>query len=70
MLTQSEIRGKMGYRERGAVMIYKSIDELIGITPIIELTKIEKQFNLKSKIYAKVEYFNPAGSVKDRVAKI
>ena len=69
MLTQSEIRGKMGYRERGAVMIYKSIDELIGITPIIELTKIEKQFNLKSKIYAKVEYFNPAGSVKDRVAK-
>lgn len=49
--------------------IYKSADELIGKTPLLELTKIEKEFNLKTKIFAKLEYFNPAGSVKDRVGK-
>lgn len=49
--------------------IYTSVDQLIGKTPLVELTNIEKKFNLKSKIYAKLEYFNPAGSVKDRVAK-
>ena len=50
-------------------MIYKSIDQLIGNTPLLELTKIEKHFNLDAKILAKLEYFNPAGSVKDRIAK-
>ncbi len=49
--------------------IYTSIDQLIGRTPLLELTHIEKQFNLKAKILAKLEYFNPAGSVKDRIAK-
>ena len=49
--------------------IYKTADELIGKTPILELTHIEKEYGLKAKIVAKLEYFNPAGSVKDRVAK-
>lgn len=49
--------------------IYKSADELIGRTPLLELTNIEKKFNLKARLIAKLEYFNPAGSVKDRVAK-
>ncbi len=49
--------------------IYTSVDQLIGHTPLLELTNIEKELELKSKIYAKLEYFNPAGSVKDRVAK-
>ena len=49
--------------------IYKSADELIGKTPLLELTNIEKEFNLQAKILAKLEYFNPAGSVKDRIAK-
>ncbi|MEE1042812.1 MAG: cysteine synthase A [Clostridia bacterium] len=49
--------------------IYKSADQLIGKTPLLELTNIEKKFNLKAKVIAKLEYFNPAGSVKDRVAK-
>lgn len=49
--------------------IYKSADELIGKTPLLELTHIEKEFSLKAKILAKLEYFNPAGSVKDRIAK-
>lgn len=50
-------------------MVYKSIDELIGNTPLLELVNIEKEFNLKSKLFAKIESFNPGGSVKDRVAK-
>lgn len=49
--------------------IYTSVDQLIGKTPLLELTHIEKKFQLKAKIFAKLEYFNPAGSVKDRVAK-
>ena len=49
--------------------IYKSADELIGRTPLLRLTNIEKEFNLEAKIIAKLEYFNPAGSVKDRIAK-
>ncbi|MBE6862826.1 MAG: cysteine synthase A [Ruminococcus sp.] len=49
--------------------IYTSADRLIGRTPILELTNIEKSLELKAKILAKLEYFNPAGSVKDRVAK-
>ena len=49
--------------------IYTSIDQLVGRTPIVELTHIEKAFGLKAKLLAKVEYFNPAGSVKDRIAK-
>lgn len=49
--------------------IYSSADLLIGHTPLLELSHIEKEFGLKAKIFAKLEYFNPAGSVKDRVAK-
>ena len=49
--------------------IYKSADQLIGNTPLVELTKIEEELGLEAKILAKLEYFNPAGSVKDRVAK-
>ena len=49
--------------------IYKAADELIGKTPLLELTHIEKAENLQAKIIAKLEYFNPAGSVKDRIAK-
>lgn len=48
--------------------IYKSVDMLIGNTPLLELTNIEKKYNLKARLLAKLEYFNPAGSVKDRVA--
>ena len=49
--------------------IYTSADQLIGRTPLLELTHIEKELGLKAKILAKLEYFNPAGSVKDRIAK-
>ena len=49
--------------------IYTSADQLIGKTPLLELTHIEKDNKLNAKIYAKLEYFNPAGSVKDRIAK-
>ena len=49
--------------------IYTSADQLIGKTPLLELTHIEKKYGLKAKIFAKLEYFNPAGSVKDRIAK-
>ena len=49
--------------------IYTSADQLIGNTPLLELTHIEKELNLKARILAKLEYFNPAGSVKDRIAK-
>jgi len=49
-------------------MIYLSAADIIGSTPMLELCNIEKHFNLKAKLYAKLEYFNPAGSIKDRVA--
>ncbi|MGM9635915.1 MAG: cysteine synthase A [Candidatus Avispirillum sp.] len=49
--------------------VYTSADQLIGGTPLLELTHIEKELGLKAKILAKLEYFNPAGSVKDRIAK-
>ena len=49
--------------------IYTSADQLIGKTPLLELTHIEKKYGLKAKLLAKLEYFNPAGSVKDRVAR-
>lgn len=49
--------------------IYTSASQLIGKTPLLELTNIEKNLGLKAKIFAKLEYFNPAGSVKDRIAK-
>ena len=49
--------------------IYTSADQLIGHTPLLELTHLEKAEGLKAKILAKLEYFNPAGSAKDRVAK-
>jgi cysteine synthase A len=48
--------------------IYRNVSELIGKTPLLELCNLENEFNLKAKIFAKLEYFNPAGSVKDRVA--
>ena len=48
--------------------IYTSMEQLVGHTPLLELTHIEKDLGLKAKIYAKLEYLNPAGSVKDRVA--
>ena len=49
--------------------IYTSADQLIGKTPLLELTHIEKKYRLKAKVLAKLEYFNPAGSVKDRIAR-
>ena len=49
--------------------IYRSVDELVGKTPLIELKKIQSVYHYKAKIFAKVEYFNPGGSVKDRIAK-
>ena len=49
--------------------IFKDVSELIGNTPLVELSNIEKKYSLNAKILAKLEYFNPAGSVKDRVAK-
>ena len=49
--------------------IYTSAEQLIGNTPLLELTHIEKELGLKAKILVKLEYLNPAGSVKDRVAK-
>ena len=49
--------------------VYTSAEQLIGKTPLLELTRIEKEYELQAKILAKLEYFNPAGSVKDRLAK-
>ncbi len=49
--------------------IYTSADQLIGKTPLLELTHLEKKYGLQAKVLAKLEYFNPAGSVKDRIAK-
>ena len=49
--------------------IYTSADQLVGNTPLLELAHIEAKYSLNAKIYAKLEYFNPAGSVKDRIAK-
>ncbi len=49
-------------------MIYDRIEEIIGKTPLLKLNRLKKEFNLKADIYAKLEYFNPAGSVKDRTA--
>ena len=49
--------------------IYTSADQLIGKTPLLELTRIEEDLGLKARVFAKLEYFNPAGSVKDRIAK-
>lgn len=49
--------------------IYTSVDQMIGRTPLMELTRIEKAYGLKARVLAKLEYLNPAGSVKDRVAK-
>jgi len=58
---------KIMYKEK--VMIYKSIDQLIGKTPLVELGGTEKKYGLSAKLIGKVEFFNPAGSVKDRVAR-
>lgn len=72
--------GIMFYNNRGSgteqmgdvimANIYTSADQLIGKTPLLELTHIEKAYGLRAKILAKLEYFNPGGSVKDRVAKM
>jgi cysteine synthase A len=60
----------MKYKLRGTMMkIYQSLTELIGRTPLLELSNYEKKHGLKAKIVGKLEYFNPAGSVKDRIAK-
>lgn len=63
--------GKQGNEAEVIIMakIYQGILELIGNTPLVELTHIEKEYGLEAKLLAKLEYFNPAGSVKDRVAK-
>ncbi|MGN1044336.1 MAG: pyridoxal-phosphate dependent enzyme, partial [Candidatus Methanomethylophilaceae archaeon] len=50
-------------------VLYDSIDKTIGGTPLIELKNIEKEYGLKARLFGKVEFFNPAGSVKDRIAK-
>ena len=49
--------------------IYTSMEQLIGRTPLLELTHLEKEYGLKAKVVAKLEYFNATGSVKDRIAK-
>ena len=49
--------------------IYKSVTELVGRTPLLEVQNIEEQLQLGAKVLVKLEYFNPAGSVKDRVAR-
>lgn len=49
--------------------VFKSVDELVGNTPIMQLSHIEQAYGLQAKVFAKLEYFNPAGSVKDRVAR-
>ena len=49
--------------------IYTSVDQLVGKTPLLELTNLERQFGLKARLLAKLEYLNPVGSAKDRVAK-
>ncbi len=56
---------------KGVLMsrVFKSVGELVGNTPLLELSHIEKEYDLQAKVLAKLEYFNPAGSVKDRVAK-
>lgn len=55
---------------KGVLMsrVFKSVGELVGNTPLLELSHIEKEYDLHAKVLAKLEYFNPAGSVKDRVA--
>lgn len=50
-------------------VIYKSVDEIIGSTPLLELTHLEEIYSLKAKIFAKLEFLNPGGSIKDRAAK-
>lgn len=56
---------------KGVLMsrVFKSVGELVGNTPLLELSHIEKEYDLQTKVLAKLEYFNPAGSVKDRVAR-
>lgn len=56
---------------KGVLMsrVFKSVGELVGDTPLLELSHIEKEYDLQAKVLAKLEYFNPAGSVKDRVAR-
>jgi cysteine synthase A len=64
LLNKSELKGRYPMSR-----IYTSADQLIGRTPLLELTHLEQKYNLQAKLLAKLEYFNPAGSVKDRIAK-
>lgn len=57
------------FRKDKMEKIYRSIDQLIGKTPLLELARLDKALDLKAGLYAKLEYFNPTGSVKDRIAK-
>ena len=61
-------KSSLEQKKEEKAVIYKSVEELIGNTPILELTNIERKFGLKSRLLAKLESFNPAGSAKDRVA--
>lgn len=65
----NKINIKMKKEIKTMKKIYTSADQLIGRTPLLELTNIEKKYDLKTRLLAKLEYFNPAGSVKDRIAK-
>ena len=77
MLTMADTEHSLSYKNNNEIYqeeiimskIYTSADQLIGKTPLLELTQIEKSEGLNAKILAKLEYFNPAGSVKDRIAK-
>ena len=77
MLTMADTEHSLSYKNNNEIYqeeiimsrIYTSADQLIGHTPLLELVHIEKEENLEAKVLAKLEYFNPAGSVKDRIAK-
>ena len=58
-----------GFRVGGIIMIYTSVTELIGNTPLLEAKNFSSKVNFNGRLLVKLEYFNPAGSVKDRIAK-
>ena len=76
MLTMADTEHSLSYKNNNEIYqeeiimsrIYTSADQLIGHTPLLELVHIEKEENLEAKVLAKLEYFNPAGSVKDSSA--
>ena len=69
LISMSIILSNILWEESVMSKIYTSADQLIGKTPLLELTHLEKELKLEAKVLAKLEYFNPAGSVKDRIAK-